>query len=104
MSWSSEPDAEPLKYSKRELTAHELIDFITGPLLPARDGKLVPGIQIRFDPRHMGMSPNFFEFGTHKFVVQVSADETPPDELMLLVHWSENGLVIRSEDTTFRIV
>jgi hypothetical protein len=105
MSWSSEPDAEPTrKYGTRDLTTNELVDFITGPLLPTVERTLVPGVQIRFDQRHSGMLPNFFERGTYKFVVQVSAHETPPDELTLLVHWRENGLTIRADGTTYKIV
>jgi hypothetical protein len=80
------------------------VDFITGPLLPTTYGKFVRGIQVRFDPRHAGMGPNFLDLGTYKFVVQVSAHETPPAELALLVHWSKNGLVIETEGQTYQII
>jgi hypothetical protein len=99
MSWGSEVDDEPSKkYSTRELTTREIIDFITGPFFPDPDpSNMRRGVQIRFDQRHRGMSPNFYEYGKYKFVIQATAPNAPADEMTLYVDWNTRGLTISTE-------
>ncbi len=106
MSWASVPDANmSKKYSTYELTVPELVDFITGPLFPGpRPENMIRGLQIRFEPTHTGMSPNFLELGNYMFVVQVSAPDILPDELTLFVDWNEQSLIIRTKDAWQRII
>jgi hypothetical protein len=55
--------------------------------------------KISIDPTHSGVRPFFFEKGTYKFVMQVSApDAGKPEQLTILVDWDEKDITIRSAD------
>jgi hypothetical protein len=108
MSWGFLPDGDPQKYSTVPL-AHgkEPIDFISGPLnVSQSDGQPRLGFIIRIDPRHWkSVSPVFWENGTYKFVMQVSAIHIEkPGKLTLFVDWDGKNLVICSDDNPGQVL
>jgi hypothetical protein len=102
MSWGYLPDGDPQKYSTVPLApGSEVIDFVSGPhLFQQQGGPPRLGFLIRIDPRHwQNVNPAFWEKGTYKFVMQVSAlDVERPDKLTLFVDWDGTNLVIRSDE------
>jgi hypothetical protein len=101
MSWAHLPDSDPQKYSTMQLApGPELVDFISGPRNFSQGGQTHLGFVIRIDPRHWGnVNPAFWEKGTYKFAMQVSATNVEkPGKLILFVDWDEKNLVIRSDN------
>jgi hypothetical protein len=100
MSWGYLPDGDPQKYSTVQLApGSEVLDFISGPYeLTKSDGQKCLGFIIRVDPKHKGVNPIFWEEGTYKFVMQVSAvDIEKPQKLTVFADWDGKNLVLRTD-------
>lgn len=97
MSWGSPPDGHPNKYSAIQPPPRsEVIDFISSPWTDNSTG--TKGFLIRINPQHGGtINPFFWQHGTYKFTMLLSAPNTEPDELTLRVDWDGNDFLIRSE-------
>jgi hypothetical protein len=98
MSWCSVPDALHVrKYSSFQITSPELIDFVWGPVpIELSTGESALGFTIRIDPTHTGAKAYFYELGTYKVIVQVSAADMKAERITLFVEWN-GGLKIKSE-------
>jgi hypothetical protein len=100
MSWGFVPEEDSQKYGTVPLApGKEPIDFITGPvpILLANRGRV--GFKIRIDPRHLGnVIPFFWEAGTYRFEMQISATDAERAKLTLFVDWDGQTMTIRSEN------
>jgi hypothetical protein len=106
MSWANVPDGRPNKYAPRQISKGDnTVDFITCPVVDntgniALDDQRRHGFVFRIDPDHFrAVFPVFFEPGTYKFVMQLSAPNVlDPPRLTLLVEWDGQTATIQSED------
>lgn len=108
LSWCTQPDGGTTKYAAIQM-AHgtEWIDFLCSPgeVLTARGDAHFnqmnnrPFFTLRVDPRHAGIG-RFFEKGTYRFVLQISALNVPAKTYVLLVEWdgTPESLTIRPEN------
>jgi hypothetical protein len=106
MSWANVADGRPEKYAPRQISKGDnTVDFITCPVVDdkgniALDDQRRQGFVFRIDPGHFqAVFPVFFEPGTYKFVMQLSAPNVlEPPRLTLLVEWDGETATIQSED------
>jgi hypothetical protein len=101
MSWGHLDDDDPQKYSTSQLApGSDVIDFISGPLIAKfGSGQEILGFKIRISPKHRIVIPFFWEKGTYRFMMQISAADTEnPGKLTLFADWNGATLVIRSDD------
>jgi hypothetical protein len=95
MSWANVPDGRPEKYAPRQISKGDnTVDFVTCPVINGKgsiavDDKGRKAFVFRIDPDHFrAVFPAFFEFGTYRFVMQLSAPNVlDPPRLTLLVEW-----------------
>jgi hypothetical protein len=109
MSWADKADGDPNKYSAVQLApGKEVIDFIWGPReltqiitdesTGVKRHDTQRWFEIRIDPRQRHtVQPVFYQAGTYKFVMQVSARDAKPASLTLYVHWDESDFVIYND-------
>jgi len=101
MSWANVPDdpnRRGEKYGPLQISQGDnIVDFITCPVV---DDRRNIGFVFRIDPDHFqAVFPVFFEPGTYKFVMQLSAPNVlDPPRLTLLVEWNGQTATNRSED------